>query len=70
MSVVKLTNLYGEAKYYIQFEKVNYVERIPSKSFLGDDHYEVVFNGDGQQRLSISEDQARKLIKALEQSKG
>lgn len=70
MSVVKLTNRYGEAKYYIQLEKINYVERIPSKSLLGDEHYEVIFSGDGQQRLSVTEDQAKKLIKALEQSRG
>jgi len=70
MSVIKVTNQYGEPKYHIQLEKINYVEYIKSNSIFGGGHYEVVFSGEGQQRLTLTEDQGKKVIEALNHLKG
>ena len=70
MSVIKVTNQYGEPKYHIQLEKINYVEYIKSNSIFGGGHYEVVFSGEGQQRLTLTEDQGKTVIEALNHLRG
>lgn len=70
MSIVKVNDQYGNAKYHIQLEKINYVEYIKSNSLFGGGYYEVVFSGEGQQRLTLTEDQGKKVIEALNQLRG
>lgn len=70
MSVIKVSNQYGEPKYHIQLEKINYVEYIKSNSIFGGGQYEVVFSGEGQQRLTLTEDQGKKVIEALNHLRG
>ena len=70
MSVVKVTDQYGITKYHIQLEKINYVEYIKLNALFGGGYYEVVFSGEEQQRLSLTEDQGRKVIKALNELRG
>lgn len=70
MSVVKVNDQYGNTKYHIQLEKINYVEYVKSTSLFGTGHYEVVFSGEGQQRLTLTEDQGRKVVKALNELRG
>lgn len=70
MSVIKVTDQHGEPKYHIQLEKINYVEYVKSNSLFGGGHYEVVFSGEGQQRLTLTEDQGKKVIKALDELRG
>ena len=43
-----MTNRYGKAKYYIQLDKVDLVDDLPSKSLPEGNHYEAVCNEDGQ----------------------
>jgi hypothetical protein len=44
---------------------IKYVGYVKSNSIFGGGHYEVVFNGEGQQRLTLTEEQGKKVIKAL-----
>lgn len=69
MSVIRITD-HGEPKYHIQLEKINYVEYVKSNSIFGGGHYEVVFSGEGQQRLTLTEEQGKKVIKALNELRG
>ena len=65
MSFVRITDQYGDIKQHIQLDKINYIEYVKGTSIFGYGHYEVVFSGEGQQRLSLTEEQGKKLIKAL-----
>lgn len=70
MSVVKVNDQYVNTKYHIQLEKINYVEYVKSNTLFGGGHYEIVFSGEGQQRLTLTEDQGKKVISALNELRG